>query len=433
MDSTPTTKDNFTFEGDIFHDNVHQNLYLVSDTPPFMGDFSLETIVSGGNLSTRWQHTLSSTSDMSLMIYYDTTRRSKDIYDEKRDNIDMEFQHHFAAGNNNDIIWGVRYRYTHGDFSGSFPAMVEPVKKHDDLYSAFIQDEISFFNNSVHLTLGSKFEHNDYTGFEMQPGARLMWEINARNKIWGAVSRAVRTPSIAETDVTMPYSAFDSGIPGVPLVAEVAGNKNFKSEKLTAYELGYRFIPAKSFSVDTALFYNDYDDLRNAQQTAPYFKGTSLVQDLIFDNNTHGRACGGEIAAAFRRSDFFKCDLAYSFLQTDLNGRHVGGFPKHQASIRGEFAFTKTIELNTWLRYVNQYSTTYILSGSSVLSGSTDYQIDNYFTMDLQLRWKITPKIEFSLAGQNLLQGHHVEFVQETFSEPVEIGRSFYGKITLNF
>ena len=431
MDSTPTTKDNFTFEGDIFHDNVHQDLYLVKNTPPFMGNFPVETLVSGGNMSTRWQHTLSLTSDMSLMIYYDTTRRSKDFYDEKRDNINMEFQHHFAAGDNNDIIWGVRYRYTHGDFSGSSPAIVEPVKKHDDLYSIFLRDEISFLDKSVHLTVGSKFEHNDYTGFEAQPGARLMWKINSGNKIWAAVSRAVRTPAITETDATLPYSAFDSsaagGIPGIPLVVDFIGDKNFKSEKLTAYELGYRFIPAKSFSVDAAIFYNDYDNLRTAQVTAPHFTGISFVQDLIFDNNLNGKTWGGELAAAFRMSKFFKCNLAYSFLKTDLNGKHAGGFPKHQVSIRGEFDLTKTIELNTWLRYVNEYSTTYISSSS------VGYQIDNYFTMDLQLRWKITPKIELSLAGQNLLEGHHVEFVQESFSKPVETEHSFYGKLTFNF
>ncbi len=151
------------------------------------------------------------------------------------------------------------------------------------------------------------------------------------------------------------------------------------------------------------------------------------MEDLIFSNSQNGRTYGGELAAAFRISKFFKCDFACSFLKTDLSGKHVGGFPEHQASIRGEFHLTKTVELNTWLRYVNQYSTTYLLSGDS------NYQIDRYLTMDLQLTWSITPKIELSLAGRNLFGGSHVEFVQESFSQPTEIEKSFYGKLTCKF
>ncbi len=431
MDSTPSAKDSFTLEGDIFHDNVHQELDIVSAKFPFMGISPVETIVSGGNLLSRYRHEISSTSDFSFQVYYDGTRRSKDVYDEKRDNIDVEFQYHFSAGDNHDIIWGIRYRYTHGDFSHSTLVIMDPVKKHNDLYSAFIQDEISLAQNRVHFTFGSKFEHNDYTGVEVQPSARIMWEINQRNKIWGAVSRAVRTPSVAESDADIPFAAHDSsasgGIPGIPFVVSFTGNKNVSSEKLTAFELGYRFIPARMFSLDTTIFYNKYNDLRTAKVMAPYFTGTSFMQDFNFSNFQNGRTYGGELAAAFRMSKFFKCDFAYSFLKTDLNGKHVGGFPEHQASIRGEFDLTKNVELNTWFRYVNQYSTTYLLSGDE------DYQIDHSLTMDVQLTWRITPKIELSLAGRNLLEGSHVEFVQEIFSQPTEIGKSFYGKLTCKF
>ncbi len=431
IDSTPSVKDNFTFEGDIFHDTIHQKLDIVSAKSPFMGIFPVETIVSGGNLLSRYRHEISSTSDFSFQVYYDGTRRSKDVYDEKRDNIDVEFQHHFAAGNNHDIIWGIRYRYTHGDFRNSTLVTMDPVKKHDDLYSAFVQDEMSFVQNRVHFTFGSKFEHNDYTGVEVQPSARIMWAVNPKNKIWGAVSRAVRTPSVAESDADIPYIAYDSsasgGIKGIPFVVNFAGNKNASSEKLTAFELGYRFIPARIFSLDATIFYNKYNDLRTAKVMAPYFTGTSFVQDFIFSNSQNGRTYGGELAVAFRMSKFFKCDVAYSFLKTDLNGKHVGGFPEHQASLRGEFDLAKTVELSTWLRYVDKYSTTYLLSSDS------DYQISHFLTMDLQLIWRITPKIELSLTGRNLLGGNHVEFVQEVFSQPTEIEKSFYGKLTCKF
>ncbi len=427
MDSRPTAGDSVRFQGDVYHDRINQALYLVKDSSPFMGISSLDTIVTGGNLLTCWRHALAPTSDFSFQMYYDTTRRSKDIYDEKRDNIDMDFQYHFAAGDNHDIISGLRYRYTHGDFSNSSLVKMDPVKKHDDLYSAFIQDDISFLEKRIHFILGSKFEHNDYSGFETQPSVRLMWNINFKNKLWGAVSRAVRTPSIAEKDVKIPYAAYTSPIPGIPLIVNFIGNKSYGSEKLTAYELGYRFIPTKSLSVDVTLFYNDYDSLRTVKIMAPDFTGTSFIQNLMLENDLSGNTYGCEIAASCRMSKFFKCDIAYSFLNTNLNHSGSGGFPRHQASVRGQFNLSGTVELNTWFRYVDEYSTSYIFSRSG------EYKLDNYITMDLQLGWEITPKIELSLAGRNLFSGSRVEFVPEAFSLPVEVEPSFYGKLTYKF
>ncbi len=103
-------------------------------------------------------------------------------------------------------------------------------------------------------------------------------------------------------------------------------------------------------------------------------------------------------------------------------------FPKQQVSVRGQFEITKTIELNTWLRYVDGYSTIYLLPPTN-----GEYHLDRYITMDLRLGWKIEPKIELSLVGRNLVGGDHVEFVQEAFSRPAEIQRSFYGKLIYKF
>ncbi len=41
------------------------------------------------------------------------------------------------------------------------------------LYNIYAQDEITLVENKLRLTLGSKIEHNNYTGFEYQPNARL--------------------------------------------------------------------------------------------------------------------------------------------------------------------------------------------------------------------------------------------------------------------
>jgi len=430
IDSKLTTKDKVTFQGDFYEGDINQKLYLVDLTQsPYMTVFPVEVPVSGGNLLARWQHTLSSTSDFSLQIYYDTTKRTKDIVNEERDNIDIEFQHRFAAGTRHDIVWGTRYRYTSDDFVNSSITSINPLSRHDDLYSAFMQDEISFLEDKVHLTIGSKIEHNDYSGTEIQPSARLMWAVNSKNKIWGAVSKAVRTPSRAETGATIASVAMPVAVPfppfAVPLVVNMVGSENFDAEELIACELGYRFIPTQKFSMDITLFYNDYDNIRGFEDQAPVFTGTYFNQDILIVNYSGETTYGGELAVAFKVSEFFNCDLAYSFINVDDGG--FGGFPKHQVSTRGLFNLTKTLDLDVWLRYVDD------TSAGHFFSDDFKYQIDDYVTLDIRLGWRITPKIELSLVGQNLLEKSRVEYVQEAFGLPTEVERSFYGKLTYRF
>ena len=69
-----------------------------------------------------------------------------------------------------------------------------PAQLDQRLYSGFVQDEIAL-RTDVTLTLGTKVEHNDYTGFEVQPSGRLQWNVTPKQTLWAAVSRAVRTPS----------------------------------------------------------------------------------------------------------------------------------------------------------------------------------------------------------------------------------------------
>src|SRR5437762_14146703 len=105
------------------------------------------------------------------------------------------------------------------------------------------------------LTLGSKFEHNDYSGFEIQPNIRLAWTPTTNQTVWGAISRAVRSPSRLDSDIRIrsPLSS-PTFPPGSFTVFQ--GNPDFDSEKLTAFEIGYRDQPHRQLSVDLGTFYN---------------------------------------------------------------------------------------------------------------------------------------------------------------------------------
>lgn len=240
------------------------------------------------------------------------------------------------------------------------------------------------------------------------------------------MSKAVRTPSRGETDAVFSIMAFPSP---VPVVVDLIGNKEFASEELLAYEIGYRFVPAKKFSVDATLFYNEYDNIRTGVELPPDYSGMlmgrPIRQGLLLSNGISLTTVGGELAVSFQPSELCKLDLAYSVVKP--NKESIGGFPRHQVSLRSQINPSDTLELDVWLRYVDEASASYLRAESS------SYAIDGYVTMDLRLGWQITPQVELSLVGQNLLDGEHMEFVQETFGNAIEIERSFYGKLTYLF
>ena len=158
------------------------------------------------------------------------------VIGENRDTYDMDFQHRFTFGERQEIVWGFGYRLTHDDLHNTFNATFNPDSRDDDLFSGFIQDEITLVKNCVHMILGSKFEDNDYTGFEIQPNIRILWTPDEDQSAWAAVSRAVRTPSRVEHDVQANLAVIPPGVPPnelspLPLVYSNWGNEDFESEE----------------------------------------------------------------------------------------------------------------------------------------------------------------------------------------------------------
>src|SRR5262249_8050684 len=148
------------------------------------------------------------------------------------------------------------------------------------LSSAFIQDEISLYGNDVKMTAGSKFEHNDFTGFEAQPSVRVSWLIAPAHFLWAAVTRAVRTPTRFDSDIRF-------GPPGL----QILGNPDFLSENVIAYEIGYR-SGAQRFSYDISTFFNVYDNLRSLEQSA-------IPGRIVEFNNLNAHTYGGEVSGRY--------------------------------------------------------------------------------------------------------------------------------------
>ncbi|MFI3190347.1 TonB-dependent receptor [Crenothrix sp. D3] len=441
LDSKLSLQDALTVQGDMYQSQINQSSYYPQLTPPYQLTEQDKAHTYGGNLLGRLQHTFSPTSDYSLQFYYDTyTRNEVPIY-ERRHTLDVDFQHRFTLLDWHEIIWGASYRYGHDHIvgntlsNGSAVFNVNIGSVNDQLGSAFIQDEMTLIDNKLWLTIGSRFEHNDYSGFEGQPSARILWAPHNQHRFWASVSRAVRTPSRIEQHGSalgavqppqvLPFPPF--GIPPVAIMPQ--GNPNYRSEEVIAYEAGYRTTFSQSVSLDITGFYNDYRDLRNSPLGTPTFNGFYITQPLNVTNTLHGKTYGIEIATVWQMLDWWRWDANYSWLHTQLHKDGISDpntaiSPQQHASLRGALSPHQDVDLDFWFRYVDSNFTVGSLGDTTVKA---------YVTLDLRAAWRPYKGIELSLVGQNLAAQKHLEYLGETQVLPTAINRGLYGKISWSF
>ena len=305
---------------------------------------------------------------------------------------------------------------------------MEPATSRDQLVSAFVQDQVAI-GDALHLTLGTKLEHNDFSGFEIQPSARATWEFSLGHTLWGAVSRAVRVPTRLERDIAIDVSDPD----GDPVI-RLLGNPSFGSEKLVAYELGYRWQAWQRLSFDLAAFHNQYHDLASLEVGNPFIdpRDRRTVIPIVNENRTDGRARGFEALVTFAPLSSWRLSGSYSHLSLsldphgqDLNrGKFIEG-----STPRDQFGMQSLLDLpGGWQLDAQFRSLSAIRSIPSIVSGEG---IPGYAELDVRLGWRSRTRLEISLIGQNLLHARHPEFNASEARGDVE--RSVFGKIAWGF
>jgi iron complex outermembrane receptor protein len=428
-------QDRFTLQGDFY-----------SGTEDFGGLGSYE--LSGGNVLGRWTRALSGDSSMSLQLYYDHTHLSQpyaasaaappffsgfpaSALTDDLDTYDVNFQHQFKLGARHGIVWGLGYRGTRELDEDASIVRFLPPRLDQSLYNGFVQDEI-MLARAVYLTVGTKLEHNDYTGFEFEPSVRLQWNLSERELLWGAVSRAVRTPSRYDHDLEVPTGLINAPPPFQFPTQYLQGNKKFTAETLVAYEIGYRAELGSRLSTSLSLFYNDYDDLRSTTATATTAT-YPFPFPIFFQNNLEGETHGFELDATYQTLEWWRLHAGYNLLIEHLRAKagtvDATGATNETADPRGQFTFRSSMDLphrlawETTLRWVDTLHLNNGPTGGPVLGA-----VPSYWECDSRLAWHATSRLELSLVGRNLLHDHHTEY---GFPSPSREGieRSVFGKI----
>jgi iron complex outermembrane receptor protein len=384
--------------------------FNIYDSKPNPGGADTTVRANGDNIVARWDHKGSERSDFQLQAYYDHTLRNfGNGFTEDLKTYDIDWQNRYQLGQRHVLIYGLDFRLMDHNVTNLQLFKFLPGHKTLYLYSTFVQDEMMLVKERLRLTVGSKIEHNSYTGFEYQPNARLTWMPAKTQTVWAAVSRAVRTPARIDRDFYLYL------IPNLPLIS---GNDSFKSENVLAYELGWRLRPVNTLEISLATFYNVYDNIRSAEPGPPPYG-----IPIIFGNGVKGKTYGIELSATCQLTGWWSLRGGYTFLKKDLSlkpgskdlnaATAESDDPEQQFLIQSTMDLPGRIELGTLLRYVDKLPKPYV---------------PGYTGLDVRIGWKLSKVLELDLVGQDLLNSPHPEFVPSS-PAPSIIEHSIYGKI----
>jgi len=297
-------------------------------------------------------------------------------------------------------------------------------------------------SKDVILTIGSKFEHAETIAkdIEIQPSIRVLWRVDEKSSLWGAIGRSLSTPSRIYRDITINTTAFSSPtvdpdgpgpLPaGAPVLISIIGDDEVESETVKTFELGYRSQAGAEVSFDGTLFYNRYDALHTSERSFAYGGFPVPTHAIIlstFDNQMQGKTYGIELSVKWQATDDWRVDASYSLIK--INNSLLPGStdilsvdesesttPRHQFQLHSHWNISDILKLDMAAYYVDKINVRNV-------DGRGD--VPGYTRFDLRLGWQLSKTVEVNLVGQNLLEDQHVEFLT-TDVVSGEVPRSLY-------
>lgn len=420
-----------TLHGNFHQGRIHQRLQLPVLTAPYSQLFDTDVEVEGASLHARWDRTDASYGTITAQAYFDYFSRGPISLDQRNRTYDFDFQHRTPALGRHALIWGAGFRQI-SDRLGSPSGNVtfDPPQRTRRLFSAFAQDEITLVPERWRWIVGTKFEHNDYSGWEVQPSARLLFTPQSNLTYWASVSRAVRTPD-RTSDFALRLAVLPPavGVPGsLPTEVLYHGNRALESEALLAFEAGVRIEPTTKLRLEASVFLNDYDRLINFTPGAdtPGTNPDRTIRNVGASNQAEGRTSGGELNATWQIRDDWRLNANYSCLHMRLWGpglpfldNSAGQNPTTMATLHSAHDLGRGWSLDLMGRHMGKLPS---------------WSVKSYVEMDVHLTWRPFTGFEISLLGRNLLNGDHFEAPSGRTGTPSAlVGRSWGAQTNWEF
>lgn len=447
IDSHLNEQQTLTVHADTLHVNYGDNFFVSNARPVFNGYVPMDGDTRSSNLLVHWDNQTTPVSKTSAQFYLADYQDDPKEIGEKRRTYDLEVQQQCSLITNHDMVTGFGIRRNEDKTQpGLGGAVIFPADKNYGIYHVFIQDEIAL-QDTLKMTLGTKFEHSNFTGWESLPNLRMSWFPNEQETYWGAVSKAIRTPnridSGAETlvEVDRPGEGFNPAQNPFNLGIVVSSAPELvQNEVIHAYELGYRKQFSENLSLDATTFYQKYFNGVTREMlppvcdpsgnTVPFCDPNDIVRlEFVTGHNLEGHSTGFEVASEWHNDKGWTVDLSYSYMNalfhythnsTDMTRKKAeeDSSPMHQVSLLASKEWSSW-RLDAWIRHAGSMPT---------------FDVPSYTQLDLQLSKMLQPHLNIALVGKNLADSRTKEYV-ETFlpSANTEIPRSFYAKLSWEF
>jgi iron complex outermembrane receptor protein len=425
IDAGQDLGDKFMIKGDVQSEHLGQRTTDPSFHPPFANVTDIFFPASEWSTVARWERNSASGASQTLQAYFDHSERLGPELFEKSSTIDLDYQRRFATTGKHTFTLGAGFRQT-GDSTGGPDSLdiLTPAAFTQNVYSAFVHDTMDL-KPHWKLLMGSKFEHNPFTGLEIQPNAQLLFTPAPDKTYWASVSRAVRTPSRIERGADIDTLV----VPGPePTLVTLLGSPNFKSIDVIALESGARFGLSNNTFLDVAAFYNRYTNLRTFEPGSPYLDSGLPVQPLILSNKLSADTAGIEAAIKIKPRPWWNLSASYSLYSEKLTlasdsqdntrmGDGRGGAPNHMFQIHSYMDIGSHFEFDNDLYYT-----------SALING-----VPAYLKFDARLGWSPNSSLDLSLGVRNAFSANHTEAGEATFETVGQVPRSVYFRATWRF
>jgi len=407
-------RDTYFAEGDAY----------LGNSPHIVGTTPLYDVTSGGDLNLKWQRDLKDGQGFYVQAYFERNLRTSPItLGEQRNTVDVDFIQHFKMAGHQQLSYGGGLRWSPYQITPPNPTeTLMPAKATDHSYTGFVQDEIRL-GERVSVTGGAKLQHNNFSGFDIQPSARLLWTLGEHQSLWLGFTRAVTTPSDLEEDF------FLQGGAGHTFV-QLTGNKQFKSEDVLGYELGYRVLRGDRFYVDATSFWSNYSNLQSFSAASVTSSGGNTIIGIQYENQIAGHTSGFEFAPQIAIAPWWRMNVSYSFVSSDFEANgptsdisstgsvstYERSTPRHLVSVQSKMDLPWRLQLNEMYRFASDLPA---------------QKVEAYQTMDVVASRPLCRGVAVKVVGQNLFQPHHDEWGTGDPTQPlVGIYRAAYVQLS---
>jgi iron complex outermembrane receptor protein len=396
MDWNASQKDMVTFDGQGYSGRIRDSVEVFSPSAPAITVDS-QSVLKGGHALGRWKHAFNDQSSTDVLGYCDWTTRTIGLWKEDRDICDIELQHNYSFTDRQSLTWGGSVMTTGLSSQDIFRFKILPSYRRTTTYSTFLQYDLVLVPDKFHVIAGSKFEHNDFTAFEYQPQVRAIWTPKKSQTVWAAVSRAVRTPSLTESDGRLRVAQLST----TPLTfLTFIGDSTVDAEVLHSYEAGYRYGWKQEFSLDAAVFYNGYDRLLGSGapgppivNPVPFYIDIPQSTSNVGGGQTHG------LELYLKYTPIRRWTVSTGI--TELRGNSASGLvvpaaaadPRHIVTVQSRLDLTRHMNFDAAYYYYDAIART----------------LPTMNRVDIGISTKPIQGFTFSAWGRNLQAGRHQE------------------------